>query len=158
VPLDAQDPAAWDRTLSARGEQLLTRAHTFGRPGRFQYEAAIQSLHCSRMAAGPLDAAGLQTLLTLHLALVRVSPTLGAKVALAAVRGELDGPEAGLRALDAEGGAVADFQPAAVLRAHLLGAAGERSAAAASYRHAIGLTSNPRIVEYLEECLQQLRG
>lgn len=43
VPLDEQDPSVWDRSLLHRGEDLLARAHRCGRPGRFQYEAAIQS-------------------------------------------------------------------------------------------------------------------
>ena len=41
VPLDEQDATRWDAALIARGEGLLRRAHGFGRPGRFQYEAAI---------------------------------------------------------------------------------------------------------------------
>ncbi len=51
VPLDEQDPARWDTTLIARGESLLRRAHSHCKPGRFQYEAAIQSAHCARASA-----------------------------------------------------------------------------------------------------------
>ena len=43
VPLDEQDSTRWDGALIARGEDFLRRAHRCGRPGRFQYEAAIQS-------------------------------------------------------------------------------------------------------------------
>src|SRR5262249_25569679 len=43
VPLDEQDTLLWDAAMIARGEALLDRAHGFGRPGRYQYEAAIQS-------------------------------------------------------------------------------------------------------------------
>ena len=53
VPLDEQDTTRWDTTLIARGEALLRRAHEFGAPGRFQYEAAIQSAHCARAQDGP---------------------------------------------------------------------------------------------------------
>jgi predicted RNA polymerase sigma factor len=158
VPLDEQDTARWDRTLIARGEQLLTRAHGFGRPGRFQYEAAIQSLHCSRATTGPLGAAQKHTLRTLHRALMRESPSLGAAVALAALDGELDGPEAGLRSLDANGAAIADFQPAVVVRAHLLAAAGRWHDAVTSYRHAIELTSSSWVAEYLERRLRSGPG
>ena len=48
VPLDEQDTRLWDAALIARGESLLHRAHGMGRPGRYQYEAAIQSTHCAR--------------------------------------------------------------------------------------------------------------
>lgn len=143
VPLDEQDSGLWDATLIARGEQLLTRAHGFGRPGRYQYEAAIQSAHCAR----PVDWAALRKL---HRALMLVAPSLGAAVAAAAVEAELDGPDAGLRALDAiTDPAVQRFQPAWTTRGHLLAEAGRRPAAAAAYRRAIDLTEDPAVADYL---------
>ncbi len=70
VPLDEQDITRWDATLIARGEGLLRRAHGFGRPGRFQYEAAIQSAHCVR----PVD---LTAVRTLYRALAAGGPVAG---------------------------------------------------------------------------------
>ena len=84
IPLDEQDPPAWDKRLIAQGEALLHRAHALSRPGRFQLEAAIQSAHCARATTGTVDRAAL---LKLHEALVRVAPSLGAHVALAATLG-----------------------------------------------------------------------
>lgn len=158
VPLDEQDVERWDRTLVERGEDLLRRAHAHRRPGRFQYEAAIQSLHCNRTTSGPPDTDALQTLRTLHRALLRVSPSLGAGVALAALDGELDGPEAGLRTLDDYGRALDGFQPAAVVRAHLLAVAGCSEQAADWYRRAIELTSAPWVADYLHERLRKGRS
>jgi RNA polymerase sigma-70 factor (ECF subfamily) len=150
VPLAQQDPGRWDATLIARGEGLLRRAHGFGRPGRFQYEAAIQSAHCSR----PTDP---EALGKLYRALMRVAPSLGAAVALAAVDGEIHGPGAGLRALDAiDDPAVERFQPAWSARAHLLAEAGRLEPAADAYRTAIGLTSDPGVADYLREQLTSL--
>jgi predicted RNA polymerase sigma factor len=157
VPLDEQDPARWERGLRFRGERLLSRAHGYGRPGRFQYEAAIQSVHCSRARSGPLDVDRKRTLRTLHRALLAESPSLGAAVALAALDGDLDGPESGLRALDAQGAAIADFQPAVAVRAHLLAAAGRWDDAVGCYRRAIELTSSPWVAEYLERRLRDGR-
>ncbi|MGY4651561.1 RNA polymerase sigma factor [Mycobacterium sp. URHB0021] len=166
VPLGEQDTALWDRTLIARGEGILRRAHALGRPGRFQYEAAIQSVHCSR-AAGP-DVIGPdgnspdvknEALRTLHRALLRVAPSLGAAVASAAVDGELDGPDAGLRALAAIGDPAVDrFQPAWSTRAHLLAEAGRPAEAAEAYRRAIDLTTDPGLVDYLLRCLHRVSG
>src|SRR6185369_8586484 len=48
IQLGEQDTALWDDVLIGRGEALLHRAHVYGRPGRFQYEAAIQSAHCTK--------------------------------------------------------------------------------------------------------------
>jgi RNA polymerase sigma-70 factor (ECF subfamily) len=156
VPLEEQDVTRWDRAMIARGETLLTRAHARHRPGRFQYEAAIQSAHCSRAARGPVDA---ETLRTLHRALVRTAPSLGAEVALAALDGEIDGPAAGLQALDAvTGPAVERFQPALAVRAHLLAKAARVDEAARGYRRAIEATSDPGVAEYLARCLRSLSG
>ena len=61
---------------------------------------------------------------TLHRILHAVAPSLGSGVALAAVTAEVEGPAAGLAALDAllaEAGQRARlFQPARAVRAHLL--------------------------------------
>lgn len=150
VPLAEQDPALWDAALIARGEGLLRRAHGFGRPGRFQYEAAIQSAHCSRPT--DLDALG-----KLYRAVMRVAPSLGAAVALAAVDGEINGPHAGLRALDTiDDPAVERFQPAWSTRAHLLAKAGRTGPAADAYRAAIALTTDPAVADYLRERLTSL--
>jgi predicted RNA polymerase sigma factor len=154
VPLDEQDTTLWDEVLIARGEALLRRAHAHRRPGRFQYEAAIQSAHCTRAARGKVD---LNALRKLHRALLRVAPSLGAAVASAAVDGEIDGPDAGLRALDAiSDPAVERFQPAWTTRAHLLAEAGRFAEAAEAYRRAIELTADPGLADYLLRRLRSL--
>jgi RNA polymerase sigma-70 factor (ECF subfamily) len=156
VPLDEQDVTRWDPVMIARGEALLARAHAQHRPGRFQYEAAIQSAHCSRATRGPADA---ETLRRLHRALVRTAPSLGAEVALAALDGEIDGPAAGLQALDAlTDPAVERFQPALAVRAHLLARAGRFDEAANDYRRAIEATSDDGLAEYLARCLRRVPG
>jgi RNA polymerase sigma-70 factor (ECF subfamily) len=150
VPLDQQDPALWDSALIARGEALLRRAHGFGRPGRYQYEAAIQSAHCSR----PVDWPALRRL---HRALIRVAPSLGGEVALAAVDAEIDGPDAGLQTLDAiTDPAVQRFQPAWTTRAHLQARAGRVDEARLAYRHAIELTKDRGVADYLRDRLENL--
>jgi predicted RNA polymerase sigma factor len=151
VPLDEQDARLWDPALIARGEALLRRAHGFGRPGRYQYEAAIQSAHCTK----PVDWLALRTL---HRALLRVAPSLGATVALAAIDGEVDGPEAGLRTLDSITDPAAQrFQPAWTTRAHLLARAGRSAVAAEAYRQAIDLTTDSAVADYLRTRLVALR-
>lgn len=143
VPLDEQDPAQWDGALLHRADDLLGRAHDLGRPGRFQYEAAIQAAHCAR----PTDWLLLRTL---YAALLATAPSLGSRVALAAVEAEIGGPATGLAALDTiDDAAMARFQPAWATRAHLLARRGERTAAAAAYRQALTLTTDDRVRHYL---------
>jgi predicted RNA polymerase sigma factor len=154
VPLDEQDTAFWDATLIARGEALLRRAHGLGRPDRFQYEAAIQSAHCSRARTGRVEG---ETLRKLYRAVLRVAPSLGAAVAAAAVDGEIDGPNAGLRALDAiTDPAVGRFQPAWSARAHLLAEAGRPVEAVEAYRRAAELTKDPGLADYLLRRIRNL--
>jgi RNA polymerase sigma-70 factor (ECF subfamily) len=83
VPFSQQDPTLWDAALIREGEADLRRAHGFGNPrGRFQLEAAIQSMHCDRRRTGVTDH---DALIKLYRALVEVAPTSGAQEALAAV-------------------------------------------------------------------------
>lgn len=149
VPLDEQDTSLWDAAAIARGEDYLRRAHALGRIGRFQLEAAIQSVHCARAADGRVD---LTALRTLSEALVTAAPTLGAEVALAAVIGETDGPNAGLSALDAiSTQGTSRFQPAWATRAHLLAQAGRSAEAVDAYEKTISLTTDAATRAWLRE-------
>lgn len=149
IPLDDQDPALWDAELLAHGEALLGRAAALGRIGRFQLEAAIQSVHCARRQTGRVDWVAVRNL---YGQLVALAPTLGARVAFAAAIARTDGPEAGLLELDAvEATSVAAsrFQPAWATRAHLLLEAGRLEEARAAFDRAISLTTDAVSREYL---------
>ena len=75
-PLDEQETSLWSGELIAEGEALLKRGASFGAPlGRFQLEAAIQSVHCDRRRTGALDR---DALLKLYRGLLEVAPTSGA--------------------------------------------------------------------------------
>jgi RNA polymerase sigma-70 factor (ECF subfamily) len=148
VSLDEQDPSRWDSELIVLGERFLQQASTFQSLARFQLEAAIQSVHCARALTGVVDA---NALLRLHTALVAVGPTLGARVAHAAALGRVEGPSAGLAALDAiDGEAVERFQPAWATRAHLLAEGGRTDEALLAYDRAISLTTDAGPRHYLE--------
>ncbi len=156
VPLGEQDVARWDRELIALGEAYLRRAQPLGRVGRFQLEAALQSVHCARATSGVTD---WQALKLLHSALLEVAPTLGARVAHAAAVGQADGARTGLSALDAiPDKALQRFQPAWATRAHLLAEAGEAADAAAAFERAISLTTSPAERRYLERRRAKVMG
>ncbi|MEM7614292.1 MAG: DUF6596 domain-containing protein, partial [Pseudomonadota bacterium] len=118
VPLPDQEMHLWDEALMAGAEAMLNQAATLGRLGRFQLEAAIQSVHAARRRGGATD---WRALSQLYVGLNSLYPTVGGRVSQAAVVGEDAGPEEGLRMLDrlspqdAEG-----FQPAWAVRAALL--------------------------------------
>ncbi|WP_137109841.1 RNA polymerase sigma factor [Rhodobacter sp. SY28-1] len=145
VPLSEQDAALWDRDQVIEAEGLLTQAARAGQFGRFQCEAAIQSVHAQRAITGQLNLAALDTL---HELLLRFHPTVGGKVAHAAVR-RLQGDAAGaLAMLEALPDAARTYQPALVLRAHCLrdlGAAEFSGAAEA----ALAVTTDARLKSHL---------
>ncbi|MGR6090662.1 RNA polymerase sigma factor [Brevibacterium sp. CSND-B09] len=154
VPLTDQDPDRWDGTLTEAGERHLVNVHRCGHVGRFGLEAAIQLLHMAGIRTGSTD---WPMLLRLHDDLAQVAPSLGGSVSRAAVLAEVDGPETGLAALDALGfdpdgqddKRVSAFQPAWVLRAHLLTRLGRTDEAATARRRALDLTTDPAEREYL---------
>jgi predicted RNA polymerase sigma factor len=74
-------------------------------------------------------------------------------VSLAAVEGEIRGPETGLIALGGiKDPAVEAFQPYWATRAHLLARAGDSKAAADAYSRAIELTADDGVRDYLTTC------
>jgi len=159
VPLEEQDVTRWDADLIADGERLLHRAAQVRRRteepiGRFQLEAALQAAHAARRQAGIVDWPGI---LRLAEALTRVAPTLGARVAVAAARAHVDGPDAGLDELARIQDPQCDrFQPAWATRAQLLADAGRPREAAPAYQRAISLTTEPAIRRFLQSRLDLL--
>ena len=83
---------------------------------------------------------------------MRLAPTLGSRIALAATIGQLDGRYAGLGALDrvTDSGAQ-HFQPAWATRAHLLAEASRWTDAEVAYDTAISLTTDPIVRAYLNQ-------
>ncbi|WP_323182787.1 DUF6596 domain-containing protein [Aldersonia sp. NBC_00410] len=156
VPVDQQDTARWDEELVEEGESLLSRAHALRRRGRFQLEAAVQSVHCDRRRTGVTDWAAIELL---YRALLDLVPTLGAAVSLAVVIGETQGPTAGLAYLDRiDPHSIARFQPAWAARAHLLVGAGRLSEAIDAYGRAIDLATDPAMRGFLEAARASAAG
>ena len=86
----------------------------------------------------------------LYEGLVRMAPTIGARVAQAAALAEARGPEAGLAALDAMPiDVMAAYQPYWALRAHLLRVLGRSDEARDAYARAIGLSEDSAVREFL---------
>jgi RNA polymerase sigma-70 factor, ECF subfamily len=147
VPLAAQDVRLWDRPLVEEGERLLMAAACMQTPGRFQWEAAIQSAHCQRLFTGETPWTGI---VQLYEALVGCHGGLGARIGHAVAVGEAADAAAGLAALnEVAESSVASYQPYWVARAHLERRAGLPGEARASLARAVGLTADPRVRDYL---------
>jgi len=140
VPLPGQDTGLWDGILIAHATRFLARAAAFGQIGRFQLEAAIQSVHANRADMGRTD---WRAISQLYAALRRLHPTVGTAVGQSAAVSEDAGPEEGLRLLDLiDPAAVAGYQPYWATRAHLLARMGQAQQAAAAYEKAISLCTD----------------
>ncbi|MDE2226153.1 MAG: RNA polymerase subunit sigma-70, partial [Xanthomonadaceae bacterium] len=147
VPLSEQDLTQWSQPMIEQADRLLRKAEHMGRLGRFQLEAAIQSVHAQRARTGNTD---WESIALLYEGLVRIAPTIGARVGRAA---------AVARARDAQSGwallqqiqeqAVAGYQPYWALAAHLLDRMGRGDEAHAARERAIGLCEDAAMRTYL---------
>jgi predicted RNA polymerase sigma factor len=147
VPLSEQDVSLWSKPLTEQAEHLLVAAAQAGRMGRFQLEAAIQSVHARRAITGETN---WESIALLYEGLVRIAPTVGAMLGRAAAIAEAKGADAGwslLEAIPAE--AVLSYQPYWALRAHLLQRLGRAEGAMAAYTRAIGLSADPAMRDFL---------
>ena len=145
VPLPEQDPRRWNRALIHQAETALATAARFRVLGRFQLEAAIQSAHAWRGAEIDWEAIAL-----LYEALVRVSPSLGARIGRAVALGRARGPEVGLGALDElPSGALEAHQPYWAARADLLAESSRPEEARVAYGRAMELCEDGATSEFL---------
>lgn len=147
ISLSEQDTQQWSLPLIDEAELHLAAASSRNRPGRFQLEAAIQSVHAERVRSGRTEWAAI---VLFYEQLIRISPTLGARIGYAAALGEANGPQAGLAALDRIGrDAASTYQPYWAVRAHLLQRINKTSEAADAFDRAIGLAEDPAVRQFL---------
>jgi predicted RNA polymerase sigma factor len=147
VPLDQQDTSLWNAERIAVGERLLQTAGSMGKFGRFQLEAAIESVHINRKQSGITDWASLALL---YEGLLRLAPSAGAAVARAVAVGHAQGYSQGLAALEQIPGEIRlRFQSAWVAKSHLLEIGGFKVDALIALDRAIELTKDAKLAEHL---------
>jgi RNA polymerase sigma-70 factor (ECF subfamily) len=149
VPLSEQDAQQWSLPLIEEAERHLAEAAKRGRIGRFQLEAAIQSIHAERAGSGRTE---WDAIMLFYEQLIRISPTLGTRTGYAAAVAEAKGAEEGLAALariDADD--ISAYQPYWAVRAHLLQRLGKTPEALDAFDRAIGLTEDPAVRQFLLE-------
>ena len=147
VPLSEQNAACWSVPMIAQADRLLREAERAGRIGRFQLEAAIQSVHAQRACSGHTD---WESLALLYEGLVRIAPTIGALVGRAAAVAQARDAHTGwqmLQQIPAE--AVASYQPYWALAAHLLTQMQRRDEALVARERAIGLCEDEAMRVFL---------
>lgn len=149
VPLAEQDARLWSRDLIIEAEGLLVTASRAGAFGRFQTEAAIQSVHVQRAITGVVNT---RALMQLYDYLASAHPSLGALVSRAVVYADSAGPEVALSMLEnLPSQRIACYQPYWVARSHLLRKLGRVQEARSALVMAIGLTEDPAVRAFLIE-------
>ncbi|MBM0745379.1 hypothetical protein JOY44_28555 (plasmid) [Phormidium sp. CLA17] len=147
IPLLQQDTRLWSQPMIDEAERELAQASTFKQLGRFQLEAAIQSIHAQRAVTQQVN---WEALALLYEGLIQLSPTLGALVSHAAAIAKAKGLNQGLVRLDElPTETVKNYQPYWALKADLLKHLGCKSEAQQAYSRAIGLTEGLAIREFL---------
>ena len=139
ILLEDQDRSLWDREQIAEGKALVERALSSRRFGPYTLQAAIAAVH----AEAPTPAATDWTRIAgLYDALVRTEPSPVVELNHAVAVAMRDGPEAGLRLIEAilTRGDLADYHLAHAARADLCRRLGRTAEARASYDRALALT------------------
>lgn len=147
VPLDQQNPELWSPSLINEAEDHLRTAAAFKRMGRYQLEAAIQSIHANRAQTGMID---WREILSLYEGLVRVSPGVGALVGRAVALAQTGQHTAGLAALEEiPADRTGDYQPYWAVRGHILRLLNREDEARKAFARAASLTDDPALRQYL---------
>jgi RNA polymerase sigma-70 factor (ECF subfamily) len=149
VPLDRQDARLWDRERIIEAEGLLTAAARAGQFGRYQCEAAIQSVHIQRPITGRLNLVALRTLYDL---LVSQSDNIGARIGRAVVLAELGDVERAQEELHAlPPDRVQTHPPWWVARSRVAFLSGQTADSAHALSVAISLTEDPAVRRFLSD-------
>ncbi len=147
VPLDRQNTATWSRPMIDEAESYLRSAAEFKRMGRYQLEAAIQSIHANRADSGWIE---WPEIVLLYEGLVQIWPGIGALVGRAVALAQAGKSAAGFTALEEiPASRVANYQPFWAARGHLLQLLGRKDEAQKAFARAASLTDDPALREYL---------
>ena len=155
VLLEDQDRSRWDRAKIHEGITLLDQAIRRGPAGPYQLQACIAALHAVAPTAEATDWRRI-TLLYDQLMAVADSPVVALNRAVAVAM--VEGPAAGLDLMDtlAASGTLDSYHLLHAARGDLLRRLGRAPEAAAAYRRALELATNPVEQTFLSHRLSEV--
>ena len=156
VLLEDQDRSAWDRALIDEGRGLVVGAlRGVRRPGRFALQAAIAAVHADAPTYADTD---WREILDLYDALLRAWPSPVVALNRAVAVAMVDGPGAGLAAVDALAAdpQLAGYPYLAATRADLLRRLDRPAEARQAYRAALALATNGAESQFLSRRLEEV--
>lgn len=156
ILLEHQDRALWNREQIAEGAGLVEKALSSHRFGPYTLQAAIAAVHAQAESTAATD---WRQIVALYNQLVEIQPTPVAYLNRAVAISMSDGPEAGLKHIDAvlERGELANYYLAHSARAELCRRLGRTAEARASYERALALTQQEPERQFLRERIAQLK-
>jgi RNA polymerase sigma-70 factor, ECF subfamily len=152
VLLEEQNRSLWDRTKIDEGMRVLERAMALRRPDPYQLQAAIAALHAQ--AATP-EATDWRQIATLYGRLEELTGSAVVSLNKAVAVAMAWGPDAGLHAVEGLAGLEA-YHLFHATRADLLRRLERAEEAAAAYRRALELVTNPVERRFLERRLREV--
>jgi RNA polymerase sigma-70 factor (ECF subfamily) len=156
ILLDAQDRTLWNREQIAEGQRLVERALASRRFGPYTLQAAIAAVHAEAPDAARTD---WRQIVGLYDVLFRVEASPIVELNRAVAVAMRDGPEEGLRLIDAilARGVLTDYHFAHSARADLCRRLGRTADAIVAYQRALELTSQAPERRFLERRLAEVR-
>jgi RNA polymerase sigma factor (sigma-70 family) len=140
VLLQDQERSLWDRRQIADALRVLERAAAYGRPGRYQVEAAIAGVHCE---APTWAATNWRQVLAFYSMLVTLDPSPVVALNRAIALRYVHGAARALEEVDRVAQALDRYHLLHATRAVLLNDLGRHAEAAAADARALKLTQNP---------------
>lgn len=154
VPLEDQNTNLWDQAMIEQAEQHLHNAAMMGKPGRYQTEAAIQSVHAGRAKTGITNH---RAIAGLYDVLWQQAPSLGCGVARAVSWHHAGDSTFGLQLLDQLSFSdLENHQPFWAARAHIAASLNQINDALIAYDKAIELSDQPETIKFLADIRQAL--
>ena len=138
VRLAEQDRQLWDQDLIVEGQAIVAACVRRNTPGPYQLQAAINAVHS---LAATITDTNWPAILTLYDQLYSLTPTPVVALNRAVVLAEIDGPAAGLAAIDDLD--LGNYHLFHATRADLLRRLGRIDEAIPAYAAARALTANP---------------
>jgi len=156
ILLENQDRSLWNREQIAEGVGLVEKALSSHRFGSYALQAAIASVHAEAESTAATD---WRQIVALYNQLVRIQPSPVVQLNRAVAIAMRDGPEAGLKHIDAllEHGELANYYLAHSARADLYRRLGRTAEARSSYEKALALTQQEPERQFLQARIRQLK-
>ncbi len=153
LSLEEQDRSQWKQSDIADATEKLETILKRGKPGPYQFQAAIAALHCEARTFGETD---WQQIAALYQQLAHATDnkvfTLNEIVALSYV----NGPAFAVKAIESLAVALKDYQPFHAARADILARAGLSDDARSAYFRAMELTQSDAEKAFLGRRLSRL--